>query len=283
MSIMRKIVRNPAHNVLFVVFAIAVAARVEAQTPSPASPATPIRVMTWNGQTQFHGSDEWARVVGNQAPDVVGMQEVCVREVKDLRDRLKEDYNLDYYVTYGSVRESRDPGCGTVPWVNSGAWGQAILTRTSLGSPRDAETVKYEKCDEEIDKVCPRGYQAVTITLPRGDGLRVFNTHIGLGPSAQSAQVRQLATEATRYSAAVILGDFNLEPKQNELAPLQRSFREVDPNGQYSTYPNDPDDSSKQPTKKIDYIFFSGVAQSSRPETYWTKSSDHRPLISSVR
>jgi endonuclease/exonuclease/phosphatase family metal-dependent hydrolase len=251
--------------------------------PAPDDLPAAVRVMTWNGQTQYHDADEWARVVGNQAPDIVGMQEVCVREIKELRNRLKDDYGLDYYVSYGSVRTSRDPGCGSIPWLTTGAWGQALLIRTSLGLPLNAETTKYQQCGRG-DPVCPRGYQAITVTLPGGVQARIFNTHIGFGGTAPGAQVKELATAANRYTHAIILGDMNLKPDRQELAPLRRDFREMDPLGHFFTFPNDPEDKNKQPTEKIDYIFFRGLVKtSSAPETYWTKSSYHRPLIGHLR
>jgi endonuclease/exonuclease/phosphatase family metal-dependent hydrolase len=241
-----------------------------------AAGAQNVRVMTWNGQTQYHGPGEWVRVVGSQKPDVLAMQEVCVREVKELVKQLKDKYNLSYYVAYGSVRKSRDIGCGNLPG-NSGAWGNAMLSRFA---PRNLKNALYTKQAKDGQK---RGYHALTVTFPGGTGVRFFNTHIALEKDAQGAQITQLAKEADVYAKSIVLGDLNLKPDRSELRPLNNAFTEVDPGNRAPTFKNDPKDKTKQPTSKIDYIYLKGVGKRTAVETYWTASSDHRPKIVGVR
>jgi endonuclease/exonuclease/phosphatase family metal-dependent hydrolase len=251
-------------------------APVVATYAAQAAGAQNVRVMTWNGQTQHHGPGEWVRVVGNQRPDVLAMQEVCVREVKELVKKLKDTYNLSYYIAYGSVRKSYDRGCGKLP-TNSGAWGNAMLSKFPVRSLKNALYAKQAKDGQK------RGYHAMTVTFPGGAGVRFFNTHIALEKDAQGAQVAQLAKEADGFAKAVVLGDLNLKPDRTELRPLTSAFSEVDPDNKSPTFKNDPEDAKKKPTSKIDYIYLKGVVKRAAVETYWTASSDHRPKIVTVR
>jgi len=60
-----------------------------------------VRTMTWNVRTRNHGPSEWARLIGNQGPDVVGLQEICMSELPELVRKLKEDYKITYNIAEG--------------------------------------------------------------------------------------------------------------------------------------------------------------------------------------
>lgn len=245
------------------------------------------RIMTWNVRTRNFGSDDWNKVVGNQKPDIVGFQEICVREAKDLRKLLKEKYQLEYHLALGSVREGRYPGCDPIPGLR-GAYGQALLSKFPIS---DTTNVPLRD-DDGVDE--PRGYMAVTVDIPGRGSTRVFNTHIAVGSNDEDSQQRealkiqqlkQLAEDAQNYPQALVMGDFNVRPENVALAPLVKAgFVEVDRGDPPKpTSHNKHRERDSAADAKIDYIFMRGFETVGEPETYWVASSDHRPLIANLR
>jgi endonuclease/exonuclease/phosphatase family metal-dependent hydrolase len=95
-----------------------------------------LRIMTWNLKAEDgENFDGWVKVIGNQKPDIVGLQEACVTDVRGVMKQLKEKYGLTYHVKYGTTEKQ---------WICrnivKGAWGQAMLSRYPL---KDAVNVAY--------------------------------------------------------------------------------------------------------------------------------------------
>jgi endonuclease/exonuclease/phosphatase family metal-dependent hydrolase len=228
-----------------------------------------LRVMTWNLKAEDgENFDGWVKVIGNQKPDIVGLQEACVTDVRGVMKQLKEKYGLTYHVKYGTTEKQ---------WICrnivKGAWGQALLSRYPL---KDAVNVAYKKSDD-VD----RGYMAATVTVG-GKNIRVFNTHIGKTAEVQKSELAEIAA---RKDATIILGDFNRAPDNPLLGPIWAAgFADADkhcykqhPPQCTRTFP------SGKPDKKIDYILLRGGLKSDKVEVYGTPSSDHRPLIATIR
>ncbi|MFH8974961.1 endonuclease/exonuclease/phosphatase family protein [Streptomyces sp. NPDC017890] len=210
----------------------------------------PNRVMTWNicNPCEVSNADRAAEIA-TYAPQVVGLQEACVRDVERIRGYLKSLYGLDYHVEYGAVLRHRGR-CGGVPW-NPGAFGQAVLSAAPMTDPVNVE---YPDGGSE-----DRGYMAVTTTVG-GQSVRVFNTHLAhrRQEAVRADQSGVLAADVARYDRAVVLGDFNAVPDAPELGRIWALAADTDPQCRPS-----PVGTCKPTTdwqSKFDYIFLRGFA-----------------------
>ncbi|MEV7794327.1 endonuclease/exonuclease/phosphatase family protein [Streptomyces sp. NPDC087512] len=229
--------------------------------------AVPNRVMTWNICNPCDASNvDRAAEIAAQAPQVIGLQEACVRDVERIRDYLKGLYGLDYHVTYGTVLHNRGR-CGGWPW-NPGGFGQAILSAAPM---TDRVTAEYPDGGSE-----DRGYVAVTTTVG-GRPVRVFNTHFAQRrqEAIRADQAAVLAAEVARHDRAVVLGDFNAVPDAPELAPVQALAADADPGCRPASAGSC--EATTDWASKFDYVFLRGVTPLGhrvRP----TPHSDHHLL-----
>jgi endonuclease/exonuclease/phosphatase family metal-dependent hydrolase len=224
----------------------------------------PDRVMTWNLCNPCkEGNIDRAADIATYAPQVIGLQEACVRDVERIRDYLEGVYGLVYHVEYGMVLTHRGR-CGGMPW-SPGAFGQAILSAAPM-----TDLVRKEYPDGGSED---RGYLAVT-TEVGGEPVRVFNTHLAQRrqESVRAHQVEVLADDVARHERAIVLGDFNAVPDAPELADLWALAADVDPECRPTLV------GACKPTtdwvSKFDYVFLRGLtprAHDVRPTTI----SDH--------
>ncbi|WP_037685572.1 endonuclease/exonuclease/phosphatase family protein [Streptomyces aureocirculatus] len=228
--------------------------------------AVPNRVMTWNICNPCDENNVGrAAEIAAYAPQVIGLQEACVRDVERIRDYLKNLHGLVYHVEYGSVLRNRSR-CGGWPW-SPGAFGQAILSAAPM---TDRVNVEYPDGGSE-----DRGYMAVT-TRVGGKPVRVFNTHLAQRrqEAVRAGQTRVLAKEVARHGRAIVLGDFNAVPDTPELTRMWALAMDADP--QCLPLPTGP--GTCEPTTdwhlKFDYVFlrdFVPLKHGVRPSPY----SDH--------
>jgi endonuclease/exonuclease/phosphatase family metal-dependent hydrolase len=227
----------------------------------------PDRVMTWNLCNPCDASNlDRAREIATYAPQVVALQEACVRDVERIRVHLKRFYGLVYHVEYGTVL--RDWGrCGGVPW-NPGAYGQAILSAAPM---TDAVSVEYADGGSE-----DRGYMAVTATVG-GRSVRVFNTHLAQRrqEAVRAEQTRALAAAVARYDRAIVLGDFNAVPDAPELARMWELAADADPRCRPLSTGGCAPTTDWQ--SKFDYVFLRGIVPLGH-RVHPTPYSDHHPL-----
>ncbi|GGV44338.1 endonuclease/exonuclease/phosphatase family protein [Streptomyces griseoflavus] len=231
----------------------------------------PNRVMTWNicnpcGQSNADRAAEIAKL----APQVVGLQEACERDVERVRDHLENLYGLDYHVEYGTVLQNWGR-CGGVPW-NPGGYGQAILSAAPM---TDHVNVEYPDGGSE-----DRGFMAVT-TLVDDRPVRVFNTHLAQRrqESVRAEQTGVLAAEMARHERAIVLGDFNAVPDTPELAPIWALAEDTDPRCRPARSGTCAPTTDWQ--SKFDYVFLRGITplgHQVRPSPY----SDHHVLHTEV-
>jgi endonuclease/exonuclease/phosphatase family metal-dependent hydrolase len=242
--------------------------------PLPADAArdvVPNRVMTWNICNPCEVSDvDRAAEIAALAPQVIGLQEACVRDVERIRGYLRRLHGLVYHVEYGTVLRNWNR-CGGVPW-NPGGFGQAILSAAPM---TDRVNVEYPDGGSE-----DRGYLAVT-TRVGGRTVRVFNTHLAQHrqEAVRAGQVGVLAAEVARHDRAIVLGDFNAVPDTPELAPMWALAADTDARCRPSAA------GTCEPTtdwqSKFDYVFLRGIAplrHRVRPSAY----SDHHVLYTDL-
>ncbi|MEU8953205.1 endonuclease/exonuclease/phosphatase family protein [Streptomyces sp. NPDC048518] len=241
----------------------------------------PNRVMTWNICNPCEENNVGrAAEIARYAPQVIGLQEACVRDVERIRDYLEQLYGLVYHVEYGSVLRNWGR-CGGWPW-SPGGFGQALLSAAPM---TDRVLVEYPDGGSE-----DRGYLAVTTSVA-GRPARVFNTHLAQRQQApvRAGQVRVLAAEVARHDRAVVLGDFNAVPYSPELAPMWALSSGAAPGCRPGSAGPDGSDSTGEdicePTtdwqSTFDYVFLRGLTplrHHVRPSPY----SDHHPLYADV-
>ncbi|WP_405977011.1 endonuclease/exonuclease/phosphatase family protein [Streptomyces sp. NBC_00158] len=234
-----------------------------------AEEVVPDRAGTWNLCNPCGGSGHnfgRATEIAKAAPQVIGLQEACVRDVEEIRAYLEEVYGLAYRVEYGSVLRNWNR-CGGLPW-RPGGFGQAILSAAPM---TDRVSVTYPDGGSEA-----RGYLAVT-TLVGGRPVRVFNTHLAQRRQGEVrvGQVRVLAAEVARHDRAIVLGDFNAVPQAPELGPMWALAADADPGCRPSN--TDACTVTTDWNSKFDYVFLRGVTartHSVRPSPH----SDHHLL-----
>ncbi|WP_438874417.1 endonuclease/exonuclease/phosphatase family protein [Streptomyces griseoloalbus] len=224
----------------------------------------PNRVMTWNICNPCDKSDvDRAAEIATYAPQVIGLQEACVRDVERIRDHLERVHGLVYHVEYGTVLRNWGR-CGGAPW-SPGAYGQAVLSAAPM---TDRVNVEYPDGGSE-----DRGYMAVT-TMVGGRPVRVFNTHLAerRQEAVRAEQTGVLAAAIARHDRAIVLGDFNAVPDALELTRIWAVAEDTDPRCRPS-----PAGACAPTTdwhSKFDYIFLRGLTplkHSVEPTAY----SDH--------
>ncbi|MGW7265908.1 endonuclease/exonuclease/phosphatase family protein [Streptomyces sp. NPDC054842] len=231
----------------------------------------PNRVMTWNMCNPCDASNaDRAAEIATYAPQVIGLQEACVRDVESIRDHLENLHGLVYHVEYGAVLRNWSR-CGGVPW-RPGGYGQAILSAAPM---TDLVLAEYPDGGSE-----DRGYMAVTTTVG-GRSVRVFDTHLAQRrqEDVRAAQTRVLAAEVARHDRAIVLGDFNAVPDAPELDRMWTLALDTDPQCRHSV------GGACEPTtdwqSKFDYVFLRGidsVRHRVRPSAY----SDHHVLLADL-
>lgn len=227
----------------------------------------PNRVMTWNICNPCKESNvDRAAEIATYAPQVIGLQEACVRDVEGIRDYLESLYGLVYHVEYGSVLRNWGR-CGGTPW-SPGAFGQAVLSAAPM---TDLVAARYPDGGSEN-----RGYMAVTTTVG-GDSVRVFNTHLAQRrqETVRAGQTGVLAAEVARHDRAIVLGDFNAVPDAPELSPIWALAADADPQCR------PPATGDCRPTtdwqSKFDYVFLRGMVPLGHG-VHPTRYSDHHLL-----
>ncbi|MFF9488371.1 endonuclease/exonuclease/phosphatase family protein [Streptomyces sp. NPDC014676] len=231
----------------------------------------PNRVMTWNLCNPCETSNvDRAAEIATYAPQVVGLQEACVRDVERIRDYLRRLYGLVYHVEYGTVLRNWGR-CGGVPW-SPGGFGQAILSAAPMTDRVHAE---YPDGGSE-----DRGYMAVTTTVG-GRSVRVFNTHLAerRQEEVRADQAGVLAEVIARHDRTIVLGDFNAVPDAPELSPIWALAEDTDPQC-LPSYAGTCETTTDWHSK-FDYVFLRGVTplgHSVEPTPY----SDHHMLHTDV-
>ncbi|GAA0655531.1 endonuclease/exonuclease/phosphatase family protein [Streptomyces thermocarboxydovorans] len=235
------------------------------QPPEPARDIVPNRVMTWNicnpcEESNVHRAAEIARF----APQVIGLQEACVRDVEQIREHLRSLHGLVYHVEYGPVLRDWSR-CGGAPW-RPGAYGQALLSAAPM---TDVVNTEYPDGGSE-----DRGYLAVTTTVD-GQSVRVINTHLAQRRQqpVRAEQIRVLAAAVSRHDRAIVLGDFNSVPDAPELTSLWELAEDANP----ACHPSRTGtcETTTDWLTRFDYVFLRGGITALGHGVHQTRYSDH--------
>lgn len=295
----------------------------KADDPSPGDPdASLLLVMTWNAQMTGGGgaptpsaenlSDVIHHQVGKHTSNssVVVLNEACEDKVDEARKKLSEREDRDWFLV--DFQPGRKPDGTTVRSCDDDGrvrFGNAILATHPAESTLGSEFTGSAQCNEKgavnrnpKDPSRPSGnderrnYAGATLSLAEGRKLTVLGSHLTAGcrhtgdPSnagVREAQVRGLVARGDQMVAegtsVVIAGDFNAQPDDPSLEPLQEDYRDADarvPPGETYAFNKQTDEEPK----KIDYIFASHGLEPAPPFSVpRVKASDHRPLVVGLR
>jgi endonuclease/exonuclease/phosphatase family metal-dependent hydrolase len=238
---------------------------METQTPS-----RPIRVLSYN--IEGHAAlvrrghlEAIARVIREQDPDVVGLQEVhrgtWQSRFRDQAAELGERTGMT--VHFGK-------SFGTPLGVGGAEFGNAILTRAAL---RDPEVVALPSFGE------PRSMLRATVSV-EGVEFDFMVTHLAawgqLNRRVRGRQTGCLLEHARASTGRVVLcGDFNAHPDSSEMtALLSGGWAQLCGLPGQSTYPL-----LKQ---RIDYILAGPGWQVGKTAVIETGPSDHWPIVAEL-
>ena len=247
-----------------------------------------LRVLTYN---IHHGEgtdgridlERIARVITDQRPDLVAVQEVDVKTRRNGGvDQAAELARLTgLRVAFGKARD-----------FEGGDYGQAILSRfpilsfhthTLPGDPESEQRIALEA------HVKPRDFNVPHLAWERGPIIRFVGTHLHhLPPEAnrlrQAAELNRLFAGEGETQPTILAGDLNAEPGSGTMDLLTRRWVDAASQNQelgprLNTYP------ANAPRKRIDYVLL-------RPGGAWrviesrvipeTVASDHSPVLAVV-
>lgn len=117
-----------------------------------------------------------------------------------------------------------------------------------------------------------------TRILVDSEPLRVISTHFGLNPSEQSRMLATLLPLLETKEPTVLLGDFNMRPDAEALAPLVARLTDAaaecgTPEFTFSSY---------HPDRRIDYILYNEGLAAHDCRTEKLPNSDHLPLTATL-
>ena len=236
-----------------------------AATPAAATSSTTWRVLTWNILGAYQPDlTEIARVISEQQPDVVSLQEVQRRQVRKLAHRLRWHY---------AWARKHYPYSPLVWWR---AEGVAILSPWSV-SARMRTTIS-----PGVSTWTYRHRVLLAATIKRRDGsLRVFNTHLANHDANERiAQAKRVADRVRADSSKVCIVTGDLNTTDETAVEVLREFRAVDLTDPGGTASNP----SITPFQRLDYVLVPNGAEVSVTHTpgggeQWDRLSDHLPVV----
>ncbi len=254
-----------------------------------------IKVMTYNircGYCEDSSSvNNWSKrkyfvayLIRNHNPDLIGLQEAEMFQVKDLIEMLDE------YDWYGVSREDG----------KEGGESTAILYRKKRFIPEEKQTLWLSDTPMIVSKGWDAAYKrTVTITklkdLMTSKEFYYFNTHLDhIGEVARTESSRLIAKEIDKYSkeySVILSGDFNYTSSSEGYKIItcklsdSKYIAETENIGGNITFNGFGKD--MQPDNKIDFIFVNDKTTVSNHIINTTTfnglfPSDHYPVIAEI-
>jgi endonuclease/exonuclease/phosphatase family metal-dependent hydrolase len=256
----------PAFALIILALPLAQIITWRAPAPSPSS-GFPVTVMTYNLNDGFNPQgkldiDEIAKVIENNRPDIVALQEVSrgslVNGRLDMLQWLSHRLQMPY--VYGPT--------------NGPFTGNAILSRYPIEAYIRATLPPPEL-------VTPRGFIVALINVNDTQQLKVISTQFDdgkNGPDNQQSEAQAIIDFRGALGSMIIMGDLNAPPESPAIDKLYRAglndaaLRWDQPN----TYP------SYAPQERIDYIWTSPDVVTSNVAVLSSTASNHLPIVASI-
>ena len=251
-------------------------------TAGAPDPAPPLRAMVYNihAGTDAAGEpnlDGVAALVLETGADVVLLQEVDrgTRRSGGVDQLAELQRRTGFHGAFGRTLD-----------YQGGQYGIAVLSRWPILSETLVPLPVTPSQERAGGSYEPRGALRVTVDAP-GGVVVVLNTH--LDASRDDAYRRQevetvlrLATAAAGdHGRAIVGGDFNAEPGSAVIRRMTDAGW-TDAGGACGAGPGFTFPSS-EPVKRIDYLFLAPGLACSDAAVLETTTSDHRPLLVTVR
>lgn len=223
-----------------------------------------MKVMTYNIRLGIQqGVEAIARVIREQAPDIVALQEVGrhwrMGPEGDTASELCERCKLPHHIYVTTIDDDGQH------------YGHALLSRWPLQNP---EIVRFT---QEIDE--PR---AALITEADADGqpLRIIATHLSHRDQERAVhgtELVELVGKVTKDGRPTLLmGDLNEEDDADFIHALKDRMNDAGDLVDGKTYPN------PEPMVRIDYLMAHGGRFEEAQILDEREASDHRPLVAEL-
>jgi endonuclease/exonuclease/phosphatase family metal-dependent hydrolase len=260
-------------------------------TQATAARATPhggvrLRVMAYNiqagaGADHVFDLERQARTIESEHPDLVGLEEV------DVDWAARSDYTdeatwlarrLHMHVFFAPIYDLPPDRAG----APNRRFGVAVLSRFPIRYARNHDITRLST---QVPNPVPApgpGFPEVLVNA-HGVPLWVYVTHLDYRaePGVRQAQVADMdAIMDRRHGRKLLLGDFNAQPDDAELAPLWTRLTDAMTAVGQRTTPTWPAD---VPTKRIDYVTYSPGIRATGAHVPDTLASDHRPVVTELR
>ncbi|MBI5652881.1 MAG: endonuclease/exonuclease/phosphatase family protein [Chloroflexi bacterium] len=226
----------------------------------------PVRVMTYNIHNGFNTDgrldlEAIARVIEEQKPDVIGLQEIArgwaIDSSVDTLTWLSQRLQMPYI--FGPTA---DP-----------VWGNAILSKYPIKEWSNEKLPPH-------DLLLKRGFLWARLDVGGGDELFLIASHyyhVDDGTAIRQQQSPVIAQFWNKRARTIFLGDLNAEPNSKEMAMLRDAglkdaFAEIGA-GDGFTWPAD------KPRQRLDYIWFSPDLKLSGLTIPRTTASDHLGIV----
>ncbi|WP_203328928.1 endonuclease/exonuclease/phosphatase family protein [Candidatus Laterigemmans baculatus] len=237
-------------------------------------PRSRLRVLCYNihygqGNDGVYDLERLAKVIEKESPDLVALQEVDVGVKRS--GRVHEAQRLAE-LTGMAVR------FGPTQHYEGGLFGNAVLTRLPI---HDVVIHPLPYTESTAERVTyPRGAVAVTVSLADGQKLRFISTHfqhnVAEDRIAEAHAINELFATEGDVMPTILAGDMNAVPDSEPIRVLlERWSNAIDT-------PAAPTAPSRDPTSRIDYIFYRPASQFRlvRAEVIdEPMASDHRPVF----
>jgi endonuclease/exonuclease/phosphatase family metal-dependent hydrolase len=245
-----------------------------------------LRVMAYNiqagaGTDHVFDLERQARAIESEHPDLVGLEEV------DVDWAARSDYTdeatwlarrLHMHVFFAPIYD--------LPPDRAGApdrrFGVALLSRFPILYAKNHDITRLSTQVPDPAPAPGPGFPEVLVSA-HGLPVWVYVTHLDYrgDPSVRTAQVADMdAIMDRRHGRKLLLGDFNAQPDDAELAPLWTRLTDAMTAVGQRTTPTWPAD---VPTKRIDYVTYSPGIHATGAYVPDTLASDHRPVVTELR
>lgn len=260
------------------------------------------RVMTWNirsgagndeadpGLDRIRHLDRLAEVIRASRADVVGLQEVDrywsrsggVDQARMLAEALgMESAFAPNWLPEGGTVAGNAPQYGVALLSR---WPLRVIRHTRFGTPEGWE---------------PRGVLVATVELADAGTMQVANTHLQVDPPGRDGVARDQRADGIAVTLreignleepALVMGDFNAEPGNPELAGLEAGgsgwldcWRTVHGDDPGYTIPALP---AASPSRRIDYLFVTEATTVVHAQVVMDGrtrlASDHYPVLADL-
>lgn len=226
-----------------------------------------MKVMSFNTQhcnnflTQTIDFDVMAKAILAFDPDIVGLNEMrgagADAEYTAQTEKLAQLTGMPYYYFAPAIHLAEGP------------YGNALLSKIPLKS---VETVMIPDPTKT-----PYFETRCILKAELANGVTVLVTHMGLSPEEEHNAV-QTAVKTVTDRKCILMGDFNMTPDDETLAPL---FERLTDTAAYFDAPK-MSFPSDNPDRKIDYIFVSKDVKVLSADIPAVIASDHRPYVAEL-